>query len=94
MLILICYDVSTVESSGRKRLRRVSRALQDYGQRVQNSVFECRVGKKQWTILQDRLLQEINKDQDSLRFYYLDGDVSIEHHGTKKPRNLEEPLIL
>ncbi len=94
MLILICYDVSTIESAGRKRLRRVSRALQDYGQRVQNSVFECRVGKKQWTILQDRLLQEINKDQDSLRFYHLDGDVSIEHHGTKKPINLEEPLIL
>jgi CRISPR-associated protein Cas2 len=94
MLILICYDVATVESAGRKRLRRVSRALQDYGQRVQNSVFECRVGKKHWTILQDRLLNEINKDEDSLRFYFLDGDVSIEHHGTKKPINLEEPLIL
>ena len=94
MLILICYDVSTIESAGRKRLRRVARALQDYGQRVQNSVFECRVGKTQWTILQDRLLNEINKDEDSLRFYFLDGDVSIEHHGTKKPINLEEPLIL
>ncbi len=94
MLLLICYDVSTIESAGRRRLRRVARALQDYGQRVQNSVFECRVTKTHWTILQNRLLAEINTDQDSLRFYYLDGDVSIEHHGTKKPINLEEPLIL
>ncbi len=93
MLILICYDVATVESAGRRRLRRVARALQDYGQRVQNSVFECRVGKTQWTILQDRLLNEINKDEDSLRFYFLDGDVNIKHFGIKKPTNLEEPLI-
>lgn len=93
MLILICYDVATTESAGRRRLRRVARACLDYGQRVQNSVFECRVGKTQWAILQDRLVGEINKDEDSIRFYYLDSDISIEHHGIKKPINLEEPLI-
>ncbi len=94
MLILICYDVATVESAGRKRLRKIARACSDYGQRVQNSVFECCVGKTQWTIFRERLLQEINTDEDSLRFYFLDSDVNIEHHGTKKPINLEEPLIL
>lgn len=94
MLILICYDVATAEKAGQKRLRRVARACQDYGQRAQNSVFECRVGKTQWTILRDRLLQEMKADEDSIRFYFLDSDVSIEHHGIKKPINLEEPLIL
>lgn len=94
MLILICYDVATVESAGRKRLRKIARACSDYGQRVQNSVFECRVGKTQWTVFRERLLNEINTNEDSLRFYFLDSDVNIEHHGTKKPINLEEPLIL
>ena len=93
MLILVAYDVATVEKVGQKRLRRVARACQDYGQRVQNSVFECRVGKKEWTILRDKLLSEINPNEDSLRFYFLDGDVNIEHHGCKKPINLEDPLI-
>jgi CRISPR-associated protein Cas2 len=93
MLVLIAYDVSTVDSAGRARLRRVARACKDYGQRVQNSVFECRVEKKHWTILRDRLLREMDEKQDSLRFYFLDGDVNIEHHGCKKPIDLEEPLI-
>lgn len=93
MLVLIAYDVSTIDKAGSRRLRRVARACQDYGQRVQNSVFECRVGKKQWIILRERLLQEINTGEDSLRFYFLDGDVCVEHHGTKKPINLEDPLI-
>ena len=93
MLILVAYDVATVEKVGQKRLRRVARACQDYGQRAQNSVFECRVGKKEWTILRDKLLSEINPNEDSLRFYFLDGDVNIEHHGCKKPINLEDPLI-
>jgi CRISPR-associated protein Cas2 len=93
MLVLIAYDVSTVDSAGRGRLRRVARACKDYGQRVQNSVFECRVEKKHWTMLRDRLLREMDEKQDSLRFYFLDGDVNIEHHGCKKPIDLEEPLI-
>lgn len=94
MLVLVAYDVSTIDSAGRGRLRRVARACKDYGQRVQNSVFECRVEKKHWTLLRDRLLNEIDQKQDSLRFYFLDGDVGIEHHGCKKPIDLEEPLIL
>ncbi|CAN5882886.1 CRISPR-associated endonuclease Cas2 [soil metagenome] len=94
MLILIAYDVSTIDKAGSRRLRRVSRACQDYGQRVQNSVFECRVGKTQWTILREKLLLEINIDTDSLRFYFLDSDINVEHHGCKKPVDLEQPIIL
>ncbi len=94
MLILIAYDVSTIDKAGSRRLRRVSRACQDYGQRVQNSVFECRVGKTQWTILREKLLLEINIDTDSLRFYFLDSDINVEHHGCKKPIDLEQPIIL
>ncbi|MGH9837072.1 MAG: CRISPR-associated endonuclease Cas2 [Blastocatellia bacterium] len=94
MLVLITYDVSTVDKVGARRLRRVAQACKDYGQRVQNSVFECRVEPQHWVRLRDRLLGEIDRSQDSLRFYFLDRDVEIEHHGAKKPIDLEAPLIL
>ncbi len=96
MLILVTYDVSTVERAGQRRLRRVARACQDYGLRVQKSVFECQVGQTEWVQLKDRLLREIKSDQDSLRFYYLDETAKqkIEHHGVGKPVDLAEPLIL
>ena len=57
MLILITYDVSTLEKAGHRRLRRVARACQDYGTRAQKSVFECQVGQKEWVQLRERLLQ-------------------------------------
>ena len=96
MLILITYDVSTGEKPGVRRLRRVARACEDYGVRVQKSVFECQVGQTEWVQLRDRLLREIKQDQDSLRFYYLDETAKqkIEHHGVDKPVDLSEPLIL
>ena len=94
MLVLIAYDVSTIDKAGRNRLRHIARHCQDYGQRVQNSVFECRVGKTQWTVLRDKLLSEIKPGEDSLRFYFLDSDTSVEHHGCKEPVDLEKPLIL
>ncbi len=96
MLILVTYDVSTVEKAGRRRLRRVARACEDYGTRVQKSVFECQVGQKEWASLRDRLLHEIKTDQDSLRFYFLDENAAqrTEHHGIEKPVDLSEPLIL
>ena len=59
MLILVTYDVSTVEKAGQRRLRRVARACEDYGVRVQKSVFECQVGQKEWVQLRARLLKEI-----------------------------------
>ena len=96
MLILITYDVSTVEKAGLRRLRRVAQACEDYGTRVQKSVFECQVGQKEWAVLRDRLLREIKLEEDSLRFYYLDEKAvqRIEHHGADKPLDLSEPLIL
>jgi CRISPR-associated protein Cas2 len=96
MLILITYDVSTVEKAGRRRLRRVAQACEDYGTRVQKSVFECQVGKSEWVLLRDRLLTEIKTDEDSLRFYFIDENSrsQIEHHGIKEPLDLTEPLIL
>jgi CRISPR-associated protein Cas2 len=96
MLILITYDVSTVEKAGARRLRRVAQACEDYGTRVQKSVFECQVGQTEWVQLRNRLLEEINKDQDSLRFYFLDEKAKekIEHHGAHEPIDLTEPLIL
>jgi CRISPR-associated protein Cas2 len=69
VLILVTYDVSTVEKAGLRRLRRVARACEDYGVRVQKSVFECQVGQTEWVQLKDRLLREIKSDADSLRFY-------------------------
>ncbi|MCX7639548.1 MAG: CRISPR-associated endonuclease Cas2 [Pyrinomonadaceae bacterium] len=93
MLILICYDVATTDKEGQRRLRRVARACQDYGQRVQNSVFECNVDKTRWIVLKERLLQEIRKSEDSLRIYFLDKDVKIEHYGVKKHFDLDDPLI-
>lgn len=96
MLILITYDVSTVEKAGVRRLRRVAQACEDYGVRVQKSVFECQVGQKEWVALRNRLLHEIKPDEDSLRFYFLDEKAvqRIEHHGAAKPIDLSEPLIL
>ena len=96
MLILVTYDVSSVEKAGQRRLRRVAQACEDYGTRVQKSVFECQVGQKEWARLRDRLLSEIKMDEDSLRFYFPDEKAvtRTEHHGVAKPVDLAEPLIL
>jgi CRISPR-associated protein Cas2 len=96
MLILVTYDVSTANLAGRRRLRRVAQACEDYGVRVQKSVFECQVGQKEWACLRDRLLTECKVDEDSLRFYFLDETAvqRTEHHGVAKPLDLTEPLIL
>jgi CRISPR-associated protein Cas2 len=96
MLVLVAYDVSTVERPGQRRLRRVARACEDYGLRVQKSLFECQVGQKEWVQLRARLLSEINEKEDSLRFYFLDEKavVRTEHHGVGKPIDLAEPLVL
>jgi len=96
MTVLVTYDVATVDKAGARRLRRLAQACKDYGMRVQKSVFECQVGKKEWIALRIRLLDEIKADEDSLRFYFLDelAKIRIEHHGIGKPVDLDEPLIL
>lgn len=71
MYILITYDVDTVSETGQKRLRLVAKACQDYGQRVQNSVFECEVSEAQFTLLKNRIEGIIDEKLDSIRFYFL-----------------------
>jgi CRISPR-associated protein Cas2 len=96
MFVLVTYDVATVLKAGQRRLRRVARACEDYGTRVQKSVFECQVGQKEWVQLRQRLLREIKLDEDSLRFYFLDESAvqRAEHHGAHEPVDLTEPLVL
>jgi CRISPR-associated protein Cas2 len=93
--MLVTYDVNTQDSDGRRRLRRVARACLDLGQRVQNSVFECEVDPAQWAQLRARLLEEIDKAKDSLRFYRLgaDGKRRVEHIGAKPIVDLDGPLL-
>jgi len=95
MLMLITYDVNTQDTAGRRRLRRVASACKDMGQRVQNSVFECEVEPAQWTTLRARLLDEIDAEKDSLRFYRLgaSGKRRVEHIGVKSPVDLDGPLL-
>lgn len=94
LLVLITYDVSTLTREGRRRLRRVARACQDYGIRVQLSVFECEVDSAQWTALRARLLDLIKPDADSLRFYQLGSSARrVEHHGVGLPIHPDGPLI-
>lgn len=95
MLMLITYDVATGDAEGRRRLRRVARLCQDYGQRVQYSVFECQVDAAQWTILRARLLSEIDETVDSLRFYRLGANWRrrVEHVGAKASYDPDGVLV-
>ena len=96
MMVLITYDVNTEDSAGRKRLRQIVRQCVNYGQRVQNSVFECMLDPAQCKLLQAKLLSIMDPDKDSLRFYYLGSryEKKIEHFGCKQTYLPEEPLIL
>lgn len=97
MLVLITYDVATTDPAGKRRLRRVAKACQDRGVRVQFSVFECEVDPAQWTELRARLIDVIDPETDSLRFYMLGSGrrrERVEHVGAKVPTDLEAPLIL
>lgn len=96
MFVLITYDVSVTDTGGQTRLRRVAKACQDYGQRVQFSVFECIVDPAQLVTLKQRLIDEIEPEVDSLRFYYLGSNWRhrVEHVGAKKTIDQEGPLIV
>ena len=96
MLVLVTYDVSTKDdAAGRRRLQKVAKICQNYGQRVQNSVFECIVDASQYTNLKIKLTQLIEKDKDSLRMYRLGNNykAKVEHIGIKESLDLEAPLI-
>lgn len=96
MLVLVSYDVNTETSEGQRRLRRVAKACEQAGQRVQNSVFECLVDPAQWAVLRQRLQGEIDPAKDSLRFYFLGSNWKrrVEHVGAKPSYDPEGPMIV
>lgn len=95
-MVLVTYDVNTQTKEGRARLRRVAKECENFGQRVQNSVFECEVDPAQWANLRFRLLDIIDQDKDSLRFYFLGKNwrPRIEHQGAKEAYDPDGPLIV
>lgn len=96
MLIIVTYDVSTETCAGRKRLRRVAKACESMGQRVQKSVFECRVNEIQFEELERKLLAEIDEDEDNLRFYRITEptEVRVREYGAFRSTDFEGPLLV
>jgi CRISPR-associated protein Cas2 len=96
MMVVVSYDVSTIEPAGRKRLARVAKVCKNNGQRVQYSVFECSVDPARFAFFRDRLIKEINPEEDSLRFYFLGANWKrrVEHIGIKKAYDPDEPMIV
>ena len=96
MLVLVTYDVNTETPYGSRRLRRVAKICKNYGQRVQKSVFECVVEPAQFAQLRQKLVGEIDGDEDSLRFYFLGKNWKgrIEHIGANPGYDPEGPLVL
>ena len=95
-MVLISYDVSTIDKEGKTRLRKVAKECQNYGQRVQNSVFEMDLDYSTFLKLKDRLIELIDEEQDSLRFYYLGNNWErrVEHIGAKETYNPEGVIIV
>lgn len=96
MYVLVTYDVNTQTAEGRRRLRRAAKNCLDFGQRVQQSVFELKVDPAQWAECKQRLLETIDPDEDSLRFYYLGSNWRrrVEHFGAKPSVDVDGPLIV
>ena len=96
MLMLVSYDVNTVNAAGRRRLRRIAKACEDYGIRVQNSVFECNLDWSQWLQLKSRLEDICDEDLDSLRYYNLGNNYKekIVHYGAKPTIDIESDTLL
>ena len=95
MYVLVTYDVSTVTLDGRRRLARVAKACLNRGQRVQNSVFECKLDPGQFAEFKDRLLNLVDPSTDSVRFYFLGDNWQrrVEHHGAKPTFDIDGPLL-
>lgn len=96
MMVLVSYDVSTKTPAGKRRLSRVAKICLDYGQRVQNSAFECIVDPAQWAECRHRLETVFDPDEDSLRYYFLGANWQhrVEHVGAKPAVDLEGPLVV
>lgn len=96
MMVVVSYDVSTKSTSGKKRLKKVADICKNFGIRAQYSVFECVIDPAQWETFKDQLLTIFNKDEDSLRFYFLGSNWErrIEQHGVSKNLGVEDILII
>ena len=96
MYILVAYDVATSTPKGARRLRRVAKVCLDYGQRVQNSVFECKLDPAQYVAFKTRILNEINSSTDSIRIYNLGNNWQkrVEHYGKNDDYNIESTLLV
>lgn len=96
MLVLVTYDVNTTTPEGRRRLRQVAKQCINYGQRVQNSVFECLVDQAQFLVLRKRLEEIVDPEKDSLRYYILGNNWKnrVQHYGAKKSFDPEGVLVL
>jgi len=95
-MVLVSYDVMVTSPGGARRLRKVSKACADYGQRVQHSVFECVIDPAQWIKLKNTLEKIIDRETDSLRYYFLGANYKrrIEHVGAKPAYDVDGPLIV
>jgi CRISPR-associated protein Cas2 len=96
MLVLVTYDVKTEIAGGARRLRRISKICKDHGQRVQYSVFECLVDPAQWVVFRQQLIDEMEEEEDSLRFYFLGSNWKrrVEHVGAKPAYDPEGALLV
>ena len=96
MFVLVSYDVAITSPGGKRRLRHVAKTCLNFGQRVQCSVFECIVESAQWVALKSQLEAIIDKDHDSLRYYYLGSNWKhrVEHIGAKPSLDLDDPLVV
>ncbi|MDY0329109.1 MAG: CRISPR-associated endonuclease Cas2 [Thiomonas sp.] len=96
MLIIVTYDVSTETAAGRKRLRRVAKACERVGQRVQKSVFECEVDAMRFEALERELLDEINLEEDNLRFYRITepANMRVKQYGVFRSTDFSGPLVV
>ena len=96
MYVLVSYDVATRTKEGRRRLRRVARACEAKGQRVQYSLFECKLDPAEWVAFRNELLSIIDRESDSLRVYKLGRRLHerLEHHGAKPGYDVTGPLLV
>ncbi len=96
MFVLITYDVNTQDAGGRKRLRQIAKQCVNYGQRVQNSVFECVIEPAKMKEVQHKLEKIMDQEKDSLRYYYLGSNYKnkVEHVGAKPSYDMEGPLMI
>jgi CRISPR-associated protein Cas2 len=96
MYILITYDINVTSSKGQSRLRKVAKICVNYGQRVQNSVFECKVTEAELLMMKKQLEDVIDKETDSLRFYRLGENYNkkVQHIGAKQTYKFDDPMIV